>query len=120
MATLIHQPTIVMASGNKRKEVAEYVGRLNSGTDALSVALMKSPAGWAEAGQVPDFDEYTVVLRGVLRVETREETFDIKEGQAILAHRGEWIRYSTPNPNGAEYMAVCTPAFSPELVHRDE
>jgi quercetin dioxygenase-like cupin family protein len=120
MAHLIEQPTIVMAAGNKHKEIAEYVGRLNSATAALSIARMKSPAGWSEPGQIPEFDEYTVVLRGTLRVETRAETIDVKAGQAILALRGEWVRYSTMESDGAEYVAVCMPAFSPELVRRDK
>jgi mannose-6-phosphate isomerase-like protein (cupin superfamily) len=120
MVNLIQQPTIVMAAGNKRKEIAEYVGRLNSATESLSIAHMRSPAGWSEPGQTPEFDEYAVVLQGALRVETCAETIDVKAGQAILARRGEWVRYSTPEPNGAEYVAVCMPAFSPELVRRDE
>ena len=120
MANLIQQPTVIMAAGNKSKEISEYVGRLNSATESLSIAHMKSPAGWSEPGQTPEFDEYTVVLRGALRVETRLATFDVRAGQAILARKGEWVRYSTPDPNGAEYVAVCMPAFSPELVRRDE
>ena len=120
MVNLIQQPTIVMAAGNKRKEIAEYVGRLNSATESLSIAHMKSPAGWSEPGQIPDFDEYTVVLRGALRAETRAGTIDVRAGQAVLARRGEWVRYSTPEHNGAEYVSVCMPAFSPELARRDE
>lgn len=120
MPNLIQQPTIVMAAGNKHKEIAEYVGRLNSATEALSIAYMKSPAGWSEPGQIAEFDEYTVVSRGALRAETRAGTVDVMAGQAILARRGEWVRYSTPEPDGAEYVAVCMPAFSPDLVHRDE
>jgi quercetin dioxygenase-like cupin family protein len=119
MATLIQQPTIIPAAGNKPKRIAEYVGRLNSGTEALSIAHMKSPAGWSEPGQSPEFDEYTVVLRGILCVETREGTIEVKGGQAIVAHRGEWVRYSTPDSEGAEYVAICMPAFSPALVKRD-
>src|SRR5258708_21910259 len=114
MAHLIQQPTIVVAAGNKRKEIAEYVGRLNSATNNLSIAHMKSPAGWSEPGQTPEFDEYTVVLRGAIRAETHEGTIDVKAGQAILVRRGEWVRYGTQEPNGAEYVAVCMPAFSPE------
>ena len=113
MATLIPQPTIIPAAGNKPKEIAEYVGRVNSATEAVSIARMKSPPGWIEPGQTPEFDEYTVVLRGVLRVETHTATFDVNAGQAILARKGEWVRYSSPDPGGAEYMAVCVPAFSP-------
>jgi mannose-6-phosphate isomerase-like protein (cupin superfamily) len=120
MVNLIQRPTVMMAAGNKSKEIREYVGRLNSATESLSIAHMKSPAGWSEPGQTPEFDEYTVVLRGALRAETRAGTIDVKAGQAILARRGEWVRYSTPEPNGAEYVAVCMPAFSPELVRRDE
>jgi len=120
MATFIQQPIIIRAAGNKHKEIAEYVGRLNSATEALSIAYMKSPAGWSEPGQIPEFDEYTLVLRGALCVETRTGTIDVKAGQAIIARRGEWVRYSTPDPEGAEYVAVCMPAFSSELVRRDE
>ncbi len=120
MANLIEQPAIVKAAGNPPKEIAEYVGRLNSATESVSIAHMKSPAGWSEPGQIAEFEEYTVVLRGALRVETRTETSNVKAGQAILARRGEWVRYSTPEPGGAEYVAVCMPAFSPELVRRDE
>jgi len=120
MVNLIQRPTVMMAAGNKSKEIREYVGRLNSATESLSIAHMKSPAGWSEPGQTPEFDEYTVVLRGALRAETRAGTIDVKAGQALLARRGEWVRYSTPEPNGAEYVAVCMPAFSPELVRRDE
>jgi len=102
MTSLIQQPTIVLATGNKHKEIAEYVGRFNSATDTLSLAHMKSPADWREPGQIAEFDEYTVVLRGTLRVETRAGTIDVKAGQAILARRGEWVRYSTLEPNGAQ------------------
>ena len=119
MPDLIEKPTIVAAAGNLPKRIAEYVGRVNSATEAVSIARMESPAGWSEPGQTPDFDEYTVVLRGILRVETSSMTIDVKAGQAIAAHRGEWARYSTPEPGGAEYIAVCIPAFSPELVHRE-
>jgi quercetin dioxygenase-like cupin family protein len=119
MPDLIEKPTIVAAAGNRPKRIAEYVGRVNSATEAVSIARMESPAGWSEPGQTPDFDEYTVVLRGILRVETSSTTIDVKAGQAIAAHRGEWVRYSTPEPGGAEYIAVCIPAFSPELVHRE-
>jgi mannose-6-phosphate isomerase-like protein (cupin superfamily) len=120
MAELIAQPRIVMASGNKPKQIAEYVGRLNSGTEALSIARMMSPSGWSELGQTPDFDEYTLVLRGLLRVHTRAAVIDIYAGQAVVAQKGEWVSYSTPGPNGAEYVAVCLPAFSTDLVHRDD
>jgi YgiT-type zinc finger domain-containing protein len=119
MADLITQPRFIMAAGNKPKQIAEYVGRVNSGTEALSIARMVSPSGWSEPGQTPEFDEYTLVLRGMLRVETRGATIDVKAGQAIVTHRGEWVRYSTPEADGAEYVAVCLPAFSNDLVHRE-
>jgi quercetin dioxygenase-like cupin family protein len=119
MPKLIERPTIVEAAGNKPKEIAEYVGRVNSSTSAVSIAMMKSPPGWVEPGQTPEFDEYTLVLRGTLRVEGRDGTIDVRAGQAVIAHRGEWVRYSTPESDGAEYVAVCLPAFSPETVHRD-
>ena len=120
MANLIQKPIIIRAAGNKHKEIAEYVGRLNSATEAVSIARMQSPSGWEEPGQTPEFDEYTMVLRGMLRVETRTEALEVKAGQAIIARRGEWVRYSTPEPKGAEYVAVCMPAFSSELVRREE
>jgi mannose-6-phosphate isomerase-like protein (cupin superfamily) len=120
MPNLIQEPTIIAAAGNLPKRIAEYVGRVNSATEAVSIARMESPAGWVEPGQAPEFDEFTVVLRGMLRVETKGETIDVRAGQAITAHRGEWVRYSSPEAGGAEYMAVCVPAFSPDLVHRDE
>jgi quercetin dioxygenase-like cupin family protein len=119
MATLIEKPTIVQAAGNKPKRIEELVGRVNTGTRAASVARMTSPAGWVEPGQTPDFDEYTLVLRGTLRVETREGALEVRAGQAVIAPRGEWVRYSTPQEGGAEYVAVCVPAFSPDTVHRD-
>ena len=118
MPTFIEKPTIIEAAGNKPKIIEEFIGRVNSRTDAVSVAKMTSPAGWVEPGQTPEFDEYTVVLRGLLRVETKGGTTDVAAGQAIITHAGEWIRYSTPD--GAEYVAVCLPAFSPATVHRDE
>jgi ethanolamine utilization protein EutQ len=117
--TLIATPTRVEAAGNKPKLIDEYVGRVNSGTSAASVAHMRSPGGWQEPGQTPEFDEFTVVLRGTLRVEYRDGSMDVRAGQAVIAHRGEWIRYSTPEAEGAEYMAVCLPAFAPDTVHRD-
>jgi mannose-6-phosphate isomerase-like protein (cupin superfamily) len=119
MAKLIEIPTRIQSAGNKPKEIAEYVGRVNSGTAAVSIARMKSPAGWIEPGQTPEFDEYTVVLGGTLRVESREGTVDVHRGQAVIAVAGEWVRYSTPTEEGAEYVAVCLPAFSPQTVHRD-
>jgi len=99
--------------------IEEYIGRVNSGTDAVSVAHMHSPSGWQEPGQTPEFDEFTLVLRGSLRVEHREGYLDVEAGQAVIARRGEWVRYSTPSAEGAEYVAVCLPAFAPETVHRD-
>ena len=120
MPTLIERPTRVAAVGTKPKMIDEFIGRVNSGTATLSVARMQSPAGWEEPGQAPEFDEYTVVLRGVLRVESKQGRLDVHAGQAVIARAGEWVRYSTPGPEGAEYVAVCLPAFSPDTVHRDE
>ena len=120
MPTHIQQPTIVQAAGNKPKIIEEYIGRVNSGTDGVSVARMKSPSGWVEPGQTPEFDEYTVVIRGTLRVTSHGgASIDVQAGQGVIAHAGEWIQYSTPGPEGAEYVAVCLPAFSPGTVHRD-
>ncbi len=119
MPTLIKKPSIITAAGNKPKIIEEYIGRVNSKTDDLSLARMKSPGGWVEPGQKPEFDEYTLVLSGMLRVTTKEETIDVKAGEAIIVHREEWVKYSTPESEGAEYIAVCLPAFSPENVHRD-
>jgi ethanolamine utilization protein EutQ len=115
----IAAPTRVTAAGNKPKLIDEYVGRVNSSTSGLSVAHMRSPQGWVEPGQTPEFDEYTIVLRGALRVTHREGAFDVRAGEAVIARRGEWVQYSTPAPDGAEYVAVCMPAFSPDTVHRD-
>ncbi len=120
MPTLIDSPTQIEAAGNKPKIIREFVGRVNSHTQAASIAQMKSPAGWVEPGQTPEFDEYTIVLKGMLRVESREAIIDVSAGQAVIAHAGEWVRYSTPGGDGAEYIAVCLPAFSMETVHRDE
>ena len=119
MPKLISTPTIIESAGNKPKVIKEFIGRVNSKTENLSIAKMTSPSGWEESGQKPEFDEYTLVLKGMLRVETKENIFNINEGQAIITYAGEWIRYSTPGPEGAEYVAVCLPAFSPETVHRD-
>ena len=119
MPTLISQPTRIQAAGNKPKIIDEYVGRVNSKTAAASVAHIRSPEGWVEPGQTPDFDEFTIVLKGTLRVEHRSGTLDVRGGQAVVAHAGEWVRYSTPEEGGAEYIAVCLPAFSPNTVHRD-
>ncbi len=120
MPTLIEKPSVIAAAGNKPKIIEEFIGRVNSKTEALSVARMQSPSGWVEPGQAPEFDEYTVVLRGSLRVTTHGGVVDVHAGQAVIAHAGEWVQYSTPGPDGAEYIAVCLPAFSMEGVHRDE
>jgi len=120
VARLIEKPTIVQSAGNKPKRIEEFVGLVNSRTAAVSVARMTSPSGWVEPGQTPEFDEFTLVLRGTLRVETRTQTLDVKAGQAVVASGGEWVRYSTPHDGGAEYVAVCVPAFSPATVHRDD
>jgi hypothetical protein len=119
MPTLIARPTAIQAAGSKPKQVEEYAGRASSGHDEVSVARMVSPEGWAEPGQRPEFDEVTVVLRGLVRVEHEAGVLDARAGQAVIAHRGEWVRYSTPEPGGAEYVAVCWPAFSPATVNRD-
>ena len=116
----IATPVIIKAAGTEPKLIEEYVGRVVSGTEAVSVAHMHSPGGWAEPGQTPEFDEYTLVLKGMLRVQTKSVTHDVHAGEAVIVHRGEWVRYSSPLLDGAEYVAVCTPAFSPALVHRDE
>ncbi len=120
MPTLIEAPRRIAAAGNLPKLIDEYVGRANSDTSGVSIAHMRSPGGWVEPGQTPEFDEYTVVLRGSLRVEHRAGVVEVRSGQAIIAHRGEWVRYSTPDPEGAEYIAVCVPAFDLAKVHRDE
>lgn len=119
MPTRIVAPSRVEAAGNKPKLIDEYIGRVNSGNHELSIAHMRSPGGWQEPGQTPEFDEFTVVLRGTLRVESHDGVLDIHAGQAVVAHRGEWVRYSTPGEEGAEYIAVCLPAFGVETVHRD-
>ena len=119
MPTLISAPTRVEAAGNKPKLIDEYIGRVNSQTSAASVAHMRSPGGWQEPGQTPEFDEFTVVLRGTLRVEHQGGAIDVRAGQAVIANRGEWVRYSTPEQEGAEYIAVCLPAFALDTVHRD-
>jgi len=116
----IQAPSIITAAGNKPKVIEEFVGRINSKTEAVSIARMKSPQGWIEPGQAPEFDEYTVVLRGMLRVESKSTAIDVHAGQAIIVRGGEWVKYSTPGAEGAEYIAVCIPAFSPQTVHRDE
>jgi mannose-6-phosphate isomerase-like protein (cupin superfamily) len=119
MVFLIENPTRVEAAGNKPKLIDEYVGRVNTGHSSLSVAHMRSPGGWIEPGQTPEFDEYTLVLRGLLRVLSRDEVLDVRAGQAVVVTRGEWVQYGTPEPEGAEYIAICLPAFSMDAVHRD-
>ena len=120
MPELIAGPTRIEAAGTKPKLIDEYVGRVNGGEGRVSVAHMRSPDGWVEPGQRPDFDEYTLVLRGALHVEHEGGALDVRAGQAVLVRGGEWVRYSTPEPGGAEYVAVCLPAFAPETVHRDD
>jgi mannose-6-phosphate isomerase-like protein (cupin superfamily) len=119
MPRLIDKPTVIACAGNKPKQIQEFAGRVNSGHSSVSVARMLSPAGWQEPGQRPAFEEITVVLKGMLRVEHEDGVLDVHAGQAVVAAPGEWVRYSTPEPDGAEYVAVCIPAFSPETVHRD-
>jgi mannose-6-phosphate isomerase-like protein (cupin superfamily) len=119
MATLVAKSQIIKAAGNKPKLINEFIGRVNTHDESVSVAQMQSPAGWVEPGQTPEFDEYSVVLKGMLKVETRTGTLEVQAGQAVIAHRGEWVRYSTPLPEGAEYLAICLPAFSPATVNRD-
>ena len=116
---LLTKPARVSSAGNKPKLIDEYIGRVNSETTEVSVAHMRSPGGWVEPGQTPDFEEYTVVLKGVLRVEYKGGAMDVAAGQAVIAPRGEWVRYSTPGPDGAEYIAVCRPAFTLDAAHRD-
>lgn len=118
--TLVAKPTVIAAAGTKPKSIEEHIGRVNSRTSDLSIAHMKSPAGWVEPGQRPEFDEYTLVLQGMLRVEYEGGTLDVRGGQAVIAHKGEWVRYSSPETGGADYIAVCLPAFSPNTVHRDQ
>jgi hypothetical protein len=119
MPTFIPSPSIVHAAGNKPKIIEEFIGRINTKTSAVSIAKMKSPEGWVEPGQTPEFDEYTVVLRCALHVKTHTGSFQVTTGQAIIVVKGEWVQYSSPEPDGAEYVAVCLPAFSPDTVHRD-
>lgn len=120
MAKIIEQPTLVEATGEPPKTIQEFVGRVNSDTAGVSIARMKSPSGWREPGQKPEFDEFTVVLQGVLHIRLKDREFDVAAGQAVSISAGEWVQYSSPHPEGAEYLAVCLPAFSPELVHRDQ
>jgi mannose-6-phosphate isomerase-like protein (cupin superfamily) len=119
MPTLIAQPKRIEAAGNKPKLIDEFIGRVNSGESRLSIARMKSPGGWVEPRQRPEFDEFTLVLAGMLRVKHEKGQLDVRAGQAVVAHAGEWVQYSTPLPEGAEYVAICLPAFSPATVHRD-
>jgi mannose-6-phosphate isomerase-like protein (cupin superfamily) len=120
MAQLIKSPSIIKAAGTMEKIIKEFFGHVNSKTSEVSIAHMKSPEGWSEPGQTPKFNEYTVVLKGKLRITTKDEEFEISEGQGIMTEKDEWVRYSTPFEGGAEYIAVCLPAFSPELAHRDD
>jgi mannose-6-phosphate isomerase-like protein (cupin superfamily) len=116
----ILSPTRIQAAGNKPKLIDEFIGRVNSGDERVSVAHMRSPGGWVEPGQTPEFDEYTLVLAGMLRVESKDGVLDVLAGQAVITRAGEWVRYSTPQPDGADYIAICLPAFSPATVHRDD
>jgi mannose-6-phosphate isomerase-like protein (cupin superfamily) len=120
MPTLIDRPTLIQAAGNTPKVIEEYAGRVNSGHAGVSIARMVSPEGWQEPGQRPEFEEITLVLKGLLRVEHEGGTIDVRAGQAIVTSPGEWVRYSSPEAGGAEYIAVCLPAFSPQTVHRDD
>ena len=120
MPVLIDSPTAIEAPGEPPKQILEYIGRVNSSTESVSIAHMRSPSGWSEPGQRPEFDEFTLVLRGTLKVETESEILQVEAGQAIHCRPGEWIRYSSPGADGAEYIAVCLPAFAPETVHRDD
>ena len=120
MIKLIQSPKLVKAAGNIPKTINEFFGIVNSQTNEISIARMQSPAGWEEPGQTPEFDEYTVVLKGTLRVETRKDDFYVHQNQAIMVGKGEWVRYSSPGEEGAEYIAICIPAFSPEMVNRDQ
>lgn len=120
MALKIVKPTIIEAVGNKPKLIEEFIGRVNSQTSEVSIARMVSPAGWEEPGQKPEFNEYTVVLKGILRVKTKAQKLDVQAGEAIIVQANEWVKYSTPNDSGAEYIAVCLPAFSPDSVHRED
>jgi mannose-6-phosphate isomerase-like protein (cupin superfamily) len=119
MIEIFEKPTEIAAAGNKEKIIKEFIGRVNSKTDQLSIAKMTSPEGWEEPGQIPEFDEYTVILKGCLHVESKDKSVDVSAGQAIIAKKNEWVRYSSPHKEGAEYIAVCLPAFSPDIVNRD-
>ena len=119
MPRLISNPALIKAEGNKIKIIREFFGKVNSGNSDVSIAMMKSPEGWTEPGQKPEFDEYTIVIKGVLHIKTIDSEYDISEGQGIVINKNEWVQYSSPNLEGAEYVSVCIPAFSPEAVHRD-
>jgi mannose-6-phosphate isomerase-like protein (cupin superfamily) len=119
MTKKIDKPTIIKAAGSKPKQIEEFVGRVNTGTAEVSLARMVSPQGWVEPGQTPEFDEYTLVLKGTLKLKLRDRELEIKAGEAVIVEKNEWVQYSTPYEGGAEYIAVCLPAFSPEMVHRD-
>ena len=120
MPTLVRSATQIRAAGNKPKVIEEFIGRVNNGSSAVSIAQMRSPAGWTEPGQAPEFDEYTLVLHGLLHVDFHGGSLDVRAGQAVIAHKGEWVQYSSPYEEGADYISVCLPAFAPETVHRDE
>lgn len=120
MLLKIEAPSIIKAAGNKPKIIEEFVGKVNSKTNSVSIARMTSPSGWVEPGQRPEFDEYTVVLKGMLKIKSESQTLEIKEGEAVITKAGEWVQYSTPGAEGAEYIAVCLPAFSPDTVNRDQ
>ncbi len=119
MPKKITKPSIIKAAGKKNKLIEEFIGLVNSNTDEVSIALMTSPKGWTEPGQTPEFNEYTIVSRGVLNVKTKDDVFEVNAGEAFISFAGEWVQYSTPNPEGAEYISVCCPAFSKIIVHRD-
>ncbi len=119
MVKHIKQPAVIKAAGNKEKKIEEYFGRVNSGTSAISIAKMDSPEGWIEPGQEPEFDEYTLVLKGCLQVKTKSKTILVNEGEAILIPKNQWVQYSSPFEGGAQYVAICMPAFAPDIVHRD-
>jgi mannose-6-phosphate isomerase-like protein (cupin superfamily) len=120
LVQIIPTPTLIQAAGSPPKQIAEFIGRVNTGTHDVSIAHMKSPEGWSEPGQTPEFDEYSIVLRGKVKITTRTGSLEVIAGQSVIASAGEWVQYSTPEPEGAEYLAICVPAFSPESAHRDE
>lgn len=119
MVKKIGKPTLIKAAGNKPKQIEEYIGRVNSGTKEVSIARMISPQGWIEPGQNPEFNEYTIVLKGVLKLKLEDEEVEVRAGEAVVVNKNEWVQYSTPYEGGAEYMSVCLAAFSPDMVHRD-